>query len=88
MPLFQEIDWARCEAHLEVDRSIDEVTWAVPGYSGGIATLESFINKRIKKFGTKRNDPTEDALSNISPWFHFGMFLINKKSWVLFIFPQ
>lgn len=69
---FQEIDWERCEAHLEVDRTVDEVQWAVPGYSGGISTLESFVNKRLKVFGSKRNDPTLDALSNISPWLHFG----------------
>lgn len=67
-----EIDWDRCESHLEVDRSIDEVQWATPGYSGGIGMLESFINKRLKNFATKRNDPTQDALSNISPWLHFG----------------
>lgn len=68
----QKIDWEKCEAHLEVDRTVDEVDWVVPGYSGGISTLESFINKRLKSFGTKRNDPTLDALSNISPWLHFG----------------
>ncbi|XP_034231046.1 deoxyribodipyrimidine photo-lyase [Thrips palmi] len=67
-----KIDWEKCEAHLEVDRTVDEVQWAVPGYSGGISTLESFINKRLKIFGSKRNDPTLDALSNISPWLHFG----------------
>ncbi|KAK3914860.1 Deoxyribodipyrimidine photo-lyase [Frankliniella fusca] len=67
-----EIDWERCEAHLECDKTVEEVSWAVPGYSGGIATLESFINKRLKIFGAKRNDPTQNALSNISPWLHFG----------------
>lgn len=66
------IDWDRCLEHLECDRSVDEVDWAIPGYTGGIANLENFINGRIKKFGSKRNDPTEDALSNISPWLHFG----------------
>lgn len=68
----EKIDWDQCEAHLEVDKTVDEVQWAVPGYSGGISTLESFINKRLKNFGSKRNDPTLDALSNISPWLHFG----------------
>lgn len=39
--------------------------------------LESFINKRIKVFGSKRNDPTIDGLSKISPWLHFGKTVID-----------
>ena len=57
---------------LEVDQSVEEVQWAVPGTRAGMEMLHEFIQKRLKLFGEKRNDPTFDALSNLSPWFHFG----------------
>lgn len=42
------------------------------GYTGGIVQLESFINERIMNFATGRNDPNKKALSNLSPWLHYG----------------
>ncbi|XP_055627562.1 deoxyribodipyrimidine photo-lyase [Toxorhynchites rutilus septentrionalis] len=72
------IDWTKLLATLEVDRTVDEVSWAVPGYTGGVTTLQSFVEKRLRKFSTKRNDPTNDALSNLSPWFHFGQISVQR----------
>ena len=42
------------------------------GTRAGLANLEQFVEKRLKKYGDKRNDPNEKALSDISPWAHFG----------------
>ena len=42
------------------------------GYTGGIAQLESFINDRVLHFALSRNDPNKTALSNLSPWLHYG----------------
>lgn len=34
---------------------------------------KGFLGKaRLAKYAEKRNDPTVDALSNLSPYFHFG----------------
>lgn len=34
---------------------------------------KGFLGKaRLGKYSEKRNDPTVDALSNLSPYFHFG----------------
>lgn len=57
---------------LEVDRSLGEVPWAQPGGAAGMAMLESFIDQRLRIFGTQRNDPNAEALSKLSPWFHSG----------------
>ncbi|XP_055534407.1 deoxyribodipyrimidine photo-lyase [Wyeomyia smithii] len=73
------IDWSKLLESLTVDKTVDEVDWAVPGYEGGIAILQSFIEKRLRKFNSKRNDPTEDALSNLSPWFHFGQISVQRS---------
>lgn len=74
----QEVDWKAAFASLKVDNSIGPVDWAKPGYKAGIQTLESFINIRLKKFNDKRNDPTINALSNLSPWFHFGQISVQR----------
>lgn len=49
-----------------------EVEWATPGTAAGLAVLKSFIAERLKSFSTHRNDPNKAALSNLSPWLHFG----------------
>ncbi|XP_035784325.1 deoxyribodipyrimidine photo-lyase-like isoform X1 [Anopheles albimanus] len=74
----EPIDWPQVIDSLEVDRTVDEVKWATPGYTGGVATLQSFVEKRLGKFNGKRNDPTENALSNLSPWFHFGQIAVQR----------
>ncbi|XP_053675220.1 deoxyribodipyrimidine photo-lyase [Anopheles nili] len=72
------VDWKKVLETLEVDRSVDSVEWATPGYVGAVKTLESFVDKRLRKFNEKRNDPTENALSNLSPWFHFGQISVQR----------
>lgn len=57
---------------MQVDRSVGPVSTFTPGYKAAIRTLDDFCNKRIRLFGSKRNDPTINALSNLSPYFHFG----------------
>lgn len=64
-------DWVDCWKHVEIDELAD-VDWATPGYKGGVQQLETFCLKRLRIYATKRNDPTQNALSNLSPWFHFG----------------
>uniref|UniRef100_A0A182SAH5 Deoxyribodipyrimidine photo-lyase n=1 Tax=Anopheles maculatus TaxID=74869 RepID=A0A182SAH5_9DIPT len=72
------INWTKVLDTLQVDRSVDAVEWATPGYIGGVKTLQTFVEKRLGKFNDKRNDPTENALSNLSPWFHFGQISVQR----------
>jgi len=66
------VDWDAAWESVEVERGEGEVTWASPGTAAGLAVLAEFCQKRLKLFGSKRNDPNVDALSNLSPWLHFG----------------
>ncbi|CAG0888693.1 unnamed protein product [Darwinula stevensoni] len=66
------INWDEVYMWLECDRSVPEVTWAKPGTSAGMRMLQDFIQNRLKMYAEKRNDPTVDATSNLSPWLHFG----------------
>eukprot|EP00457_Paulinella_chromatophora_P001243 gb/GEZN01001245.1/.p1 GENE.gb/GEZN01001245.1/~~gb/GEZN01001245.1/.p1 ORF type:complete len:904 (-),score=106.31 gb/GEZN01001245.1/:424-3135(-) len=66
------VDWVVAFASLEVDRTIKPVSWCKPGARAGHATLHSFIHTRMRIFADKNNDPTAEALSNLSPYLHFG----------------
>lgn len=65
-------DWNACYKSLECDVEVKIVEWAKPGYKSGIKQLEDFIKIRMKIYDTDRNDPNKNALSNLSPWTHFG----------------
>lgn len=55
-----------------VDESVTPIKWAQPGTKAGLKELHQFLHQRLAAYSTKRNDPTKKALSNLSPWFHFG----------------
>lgn len=74
----KETDWLAVEASLSCDRSVPEVTWAEPGTDAGHRMLESFCEKRLKIFASSRNDPNKEALSNLSPWIHFGQVSVQR----------
>jgi deoxyribodipyrimidine photo-lyase len=56
---------------------VPEVSWCVPGEDAAMDALvgsKGFLTKaRLSKYSEKRNDPgVPDALSNLSPYLHFG----------------
>jgi len=67
-----KVDWEAALTSLKLDAAVPEVTWATPGAKAGMSNLETFLATRVGKFATKRNDPNEDACSDMSPWLHFG----------------
>ncbi|KOB77153.1 DNA photolyase [Operophtera brumata] len=67
VPLIQPIDWDEAIDSREADKAVGPVEWARPGYDEALKVMKSFIEQRLKIFATKRNNPTEDALSNLSP---------------------
>ncbi|CAH8468255.1 unnamed protein product [Schistosoma rodhaini] len=66
------IDWNYWISKFSGDLSVKPVDWAIPGTSGGLTTLHTFIYERLPKYADCRNDPTKNCLSNLSPWFHYG----------------
>ncbi|KAL7052158.1 hypothetical protein ACKWTF_004794 [Chironomus riparius] len=75
----EPIDWEELLESLKIDRSVEPVDWIKPGYKNSIEMLESFIMKRLKHFGDKRNDPTLSVLSNLSPYFHYGQIAVQRS---------
>ncbi|CAD7014739.1 deoxyribodipyrimidine photo-lyase [Ceratitis capitata] len=72
------INWKGAETSIQCDRSVDAVEWAQPGYKAACSQLESFCLNRLRIFSEKRNDPTVNALSGLSPWFHFGQISVQR----------
>ncbi|XP_017132851.1 deoxyribodipyrimidine photo-lyase [Drosophila elegans] len=66
------VDWPAAYAKLQCDMDVDEVQGAQPGYKAACQQLYEFCSRRLRHFNDKRNDPTADALSGLSPWLHFG----------------
>jgi deoxyribodipyrimidine photo-lyase len=65
-------DWRRAEISLRVDRSVPEVNWLTPGERAAREVLTHFIEHKLAAYPKRRNDPTEDGLSHLSPYLHFG----------------
>ncbi|HEY9484320.1 MAG TPA: deoxyribodipyrimidine photo-lyase [Micromonosporaceae bacterium] len=45
---------------------------AVPGQLAAARALRSFVSERLDGYALRRNDPTVDGLSGLSPYLHFG----------------
>ena len=74
--ILQWTDWEAADRTLEIDRSVPEVDWATSGMKGGLKVLEEFVKYRLPSYKADRNIPTKDAVSHLSPWFHFGKFYV------------
>ncbi|HEY1485596.1 MAG TPA: deoxyribodipyrimidine photo-lyase [Micromonosporaceae bacterium] len=53
-------------------RSNGTTVAAVPGQIAARAALRDFEKHRLDGYPTRRNDPTVDGLSGLSPYFHYG----------------
>ena len=56
---------------LNIDLSVKEVDWLEPGEEAAKNKL-ALLSHLLIGYGVKRNDPTKEGLSNLSPYFHFG----------------
>jgi deoxyribodipyrimidine photo-lyase len=66
------VDWRQAEKGLQADRSVQGVAWLKPGEQAARAMLDQFIETRLHRYAAEKNDPTKEALSNLSPYLHFG----------------
>jgi deoxyribodipyrimidine photo-lyase len=72
------IDWVKLPDILKIDHSIKEVNWLEPGEKAARKMLDTFIKTKIDLYNTDRNDPANDALSNLSPYLHFGQIAAQR----------
>ena len=66
------ISWNRIREGLRVDRTVPEVEWPVPGEDAGQRMLRAFVRSKLRTYDSRRNDPTLEGQSDLSPYLHFG----------------
>lgn len=64
--------WSKIIQGLQVDKSAGSVSWLKPGEKSAQKALNNFLQNKLARYDELRNDPTYDAQSNLSPYFHFG----------------
>lgn len=67
-----KIDWKGVAASLKINRQVKEVDWIIPGESAATNSLKDFLENKFEQYAEDRNDPNKNALSNLSPYLHFG----------------
>jgi deoxyribodipyrimidine photo-lyase len=65
-------DWEKVEKSLKVDFSVPELGWMQPGEQHAKKMLRKFIKNKLSRYPDERNDPTKEAVSDLSPYLHFG----------------
>jgi deoxyribodipyrimidine photo-lyase len=67
----QLADPARTAAALPVDHTVAPAT-IEGGARAGLAALGTFVESRLRGYGSGRNHPDEESTSGLSPYLHFG----------------
>ena len=65
-------DWRYAMRSLRLDETVSAVTWLEPGETAARQVLRQFLEYKLGSYPEQRNDPSKDALSNLSPYLHFG----------------
>ena len=67
-----EIPWKELPGTPGLDTAGPEVTWITPGERQARGALTHFLEQKLAFYGERRNDPTLDGQSGLSPYLHFG----------------
>lgn len=67
-----KINWQDIRKSLKINFDVKPVDWLKPGEKEASKVLRNFLANRLINFNEYRNDPNKDALSNLSPYLHFG----------------
>jgi deoxyribodipyrimidine photo-lyase len=59
-------------SRLKIDRSVHSVNSFKGGTSNAHRFLDEFISQKLKYYTKRRNDPSRDYGSHMSPYLHFG----------------
>jgi deoxyribodipyrimidine photo-lyase len=60
-----------------MDVSINVIEW---GEKEAYSLFSHFLAEKLSRYAEYRNDPTEDGLSNMSPYLHFGQISSQKMA--------
>ncbi|MFP4365885.1 MAG: deoxyribodipyrimidine photo-lyase [Bacteroidales bacterium] len=84
-------DWTRIRETLckKTGDGVKPVDWLMPGEAAALDMFNTFINEKLLRYEAKRNDPNAHAVSNISPYLHFGQISAQRMAMeVIKKFPE
>jgi len=67
-----KVDWDNVIKSLKINREVKGVDWIKPGETAAANALKLFLENRFERYAEDRNDPNKNAISNLSPYLHFG----------------
>ncbi len=70
--IMDRINWDKVLESLKINREVKEVDWIKPGEAAAANALKDFLENRFERYAEDRNDPNKNAISNLSPYLHFG----------------
>jgi deoxyribodipyrimidine photo-lyase len=68
----EKVEWKEVISSLKINQEVKEVNWIKPGEAAASNALKDFLENRFEQYTEDRNDPNKNALSNLSPYLHFG----------------
>ena len=67
-----KINWEKVIKNLNINNEVNEVDWIKPGEKAASSMLKEFLENKLEHYSQDKNDPNKNALSNLSPYLHFG----------------
>jgi deoxyribodipyrimidine photo-lyase len=65
-------DWDAIWKSLDIDMNVEPVDWIIPGEEAAKKAMDKFLGDKIFDYDEKRNDPNAEAISDLSPYLHYG----------------
>lgn len=72
--------WAQILCALDVDKTVSEIEWCLPGEEEAHKTLTNFLENKLDRYAAGRNNPMEEVTSNLSPYLHFGQISAQRAA--------
>ncbi|MFO7922871.1 MAG: deoxyribodipyrimidine photo-lyase [Bacteroidales bacterium] len=75
-------DWHGVQKQIyeNIDTGIGEVEWIKPGEDAAALMFSEFTARKLSGYNDKRNDPNASAVSDMSPYLHFGQISAQRMA--------
>ncbi len=87
----ESTDWNSLKNKLfaTVSSDIGEVDWLVAGEDAATDMMNNFLGNKLAVYNDKKNDPNANAVSDMSPYLHFGQISAQRIALgILKAFPK
>lgn len=78
---YETNDWQAIRNLVKEDKEQAPITWIAPGEHAAKKALQAFLRDRLPMYADNRNDPNKQALSNLSPYYHYGHLSPQRAAW-------